>query len=86
LQKFKKGGLVLAIQAGMAIVPVAVCGTYDVCVKGGRTISPCPLHVMIGKPIETEKMTYEDRDALCEKLETAVAELKEKYAASQKKL
>ena len=67
-------------------MPVAVCGTYDVCVKGGRTISPCPLHVMIGKPIETENLTYEDRDALCERLEAAVAELKEIYASSKKLL
>lgn len=66
-------------------MPVAVCGTYNVCVKGGRTISPRPLHVMIGKPIETEKMTYNDRDLLCERLEAAVADLKEQYAAAQKK-
>ena len=41
---------------------------------------------MIGKPIETENLTYEDRDALCERLEAAVAELKEIYASSKKLL
>jgi 1-acyl-sn-glycerol-3-phosphate acyltransferase len=86
LQKFKKGALILAIQTGMPVVPVVVCGTYDVCVKGGRTISPCPLHVIIGKPIETEKMTYDDRDSLCDRLEAAVAQLKDQYAASKKLL
>ncbi len=70
----------------MPVVPVVVCGTYDVCVKGGRAISPCPLHVIIGQPIETDKMTYDDRDSLCDGLEAAVAQLKEQYAAASKKL
>jgi 1-acyl-sn-glycerol-3-phosphate acyltransferase len=34
LQPFKKGGFVLAIQAGIPVVPLCVCGTYDVVVKG----------------------------------------------------
>ena len=38
LQAFKKGGFVLAIQAGMPVVPLCVCGTYDVVVKGGRKV------------------------------------------------
>jgi len=44
LQAFKKGGFVLAIQASMPVVPICVCGTYDVVVKGGRKvhITACP--------------------------------------------
>ena len=38
LQPFKKGGFVLAIQAGIPVVPLCVCGTYDVVIKGARKV------------------------------------------------
>ena len=79
IQKFKKGGLVLAIQADMAIVPIAVIGTHGVVQKGGRAITARPLHVAIGKPIETAHMTYDDRDHLCEHLQQEVSRLKHKH-------
>jgi 1-acyl-sn-glycerol-3-phosphate acyltransferase len=77
LQPFKKGGIVLAIQTGMPIVPVCVTGTMNVVPKGGRWVTPKQkLAVIYGKPIPTAGLTYDDRDMLCKKLEDAVAELK----------
>merc|ERR1719183_2647885 len=70
LQAFKKGGFVLAIQAGIPVVPLCVCGTYDVVVKGARKVRPRPLKLYVGKLIETSHMTYDDRDALCETVKT----------------
>ena len=35
----------VAAQAGVPVVPVCVCGTYDVVVKGGRKVAPRPLKV-----------------------------------------
>ena len=77
LQPFKKGGIVLAIQTGMPIVPVCVAGTMNVVPKGGRWVTPKQkLAVIYGKPIPTTGLTYDDRDMLCKQLEDAVAELK----------
>mmetsp|Transcript_43128 Transcript_43128/g.105479 ORF Transcript_43128/g.105479 Transcript_43128/m.105479 type:complete len:299 (-) Transcript_43128:529-1425(-) len=87
LQPFKKGGLILAIQTGMPIVPVCVSGTRSVCVKGGRCVTPRDLAIIYGKPISTKGLTYDDRDTLCADVEAAVAKLQvtvDKLAASKK--
>ena len=41
---------------------------------------------MIGKPIETDKFSYEDRDLLSERLQEEVAKLKDEFASTQKQL
>lgn len=58
LQPFKKGGIVLALQTGMPIVPVCVGGTINVIGKGARWVTPGQkLTVIYGKPIPTEGLT-----------------------------
>jgi len=83
LQEFKKGVFILAIQAGYPVVPVCVCGTYDVVVKGKRAIKSRPLHLKIGKPIETKDMTYEDRDKLSQMVLQQVTAMKAEWRAGQ---
>jgi len=92
LQPFKKGGFVLAIQAGMPVVPLCVCGTYDVVIKGGRRfwlkkqqVRPRPLKLYVGKPIETENMTYDDRDKLSDNVKAQVAAMKQKWHDTEDK-
>jgi 1-acyl-sn-glycerol-3-phosphate acyltransferase len=76
LRPFKKGAAVLAIQAGVPLVPLAVAGTKEVMTKkhvlirGGR-----PVVLRVGEPIATSGMMLEDRDALTERAHAAVAEL-----------
>jgi 1-acyl-sn-glycerol-3-phosphate acyltransferase len=76
LRPFKKGAAVLALQAQVPLVPLAVAGTKDVMQKksllihGGR-----PTVLMVGEPISTEGRTLEDRDALTEEAHAAVAQL-----------
>jgi 1-acyl-sn-glycerol-3-phosphate acyltransferase len=78
LRPFKKGAAVLALQAQVPLVPLAVAGTKDVMHKqsllihGGR-----PTVLVVGEPISTEGMTLEDRDALTERAHGAVATLLE---------
>jgi len=76
LRPFKKGAAVLAIQAGVPLVPLAVAGTKDVMTKkhvlihGGR-----PVVLSVGEPLSTAGLTMEDRDALTERAHSAVAAL-----------
>mmetsp|Transcript_64585 Transcript_64585/g.154100 ORF Transcript_64585/g.154100 Transcript_64585/m.154100 type:complete len:301 (+) Transcript_64585:54-956(+) len=79
MREFKKGGFVLAIQAGIPVVPVCVCGTYEVVVKGGRKVAPRPLKVIFGKPIKTSALTYEDREILGEQVRKEVAAMQADY-------
>mmetsp|Transcript_7402 Transcript_7402/g.14693 ORF Transcript_7402/g.14693 Transcript_7402/m.14693 type:complete len:307 (-) Transcript_7402:27-947(-) len=82
LQEFKKGVLILAIQSGIPVVPMCVCGTYQVVVKGSKRIHPRPLRLMIGKPIETKDMTYDDRDTLSQQVYEQIAKMKAEWKAS----
>jgi 1-acyl-sn-glycerol-3-phosphate acyltransferase len=76
LRPFKKGASVLAIQAQVPLVPMALAGTKDVMTKkrllihGGR-----PVVLLVGDPISTEGMTLADREALSDQAHAAVAQL-----------
>jgi 1-acyl-sn-glycerol-3-phosphate acyltransferase len=76
LRPFKKGAAVLAIQAQVPLVPLAVAGTKDVMhkrsilIRGGR-----PTVLLVGEPISTAGMTLEQRDALTEQAHASVAQL-----------
>ncbi|ROQ91180.1 lysophospholipid acyltransferase family protein [Desulfosoma caldarium] len=72
LQPFKKGGIILAIQSGQPIVPIALSGSYRILPKGARLVRPGRLRMTIGEPIETAAMTVEDRDGLIDMVREAI--------------
>ncbi len=64
LLAFKKGPFVLAIAAGVPVVPVAVLGAFESLPKGSIAPRQVPISIRIGTPIQTAGLTYEDRDAV----------------------
>lgn len=83
IHQFKKGGLLLAIKAQLPVVPVALCGTRDVVLKGAWKLESKPVELIIGKPIETKGMTYDDRDTLTNNVYKKVIQLKTDWEKSQ---
>lgn len=75
LGPFKKGAAVLALQAGVPVIPLAIAGTKEVLPKGFNQIRSGVVRLRIGKPISTEGMTLEDRGALTERMRSEVAAL-----------
>ena len=55
--EFRSGALRLARDCGVPIVPVAVLGTADVLPKGTNFISPAPMHVRIGEPVDPNSIS-----------------------------
>lgn len=74
LRPFKKGPFVLAIGSGAPIVPVVIHGTIAVNPRGEFRASPGTVHVHLLEPIPTEGLSYDDRDALAEKVRLRMAE------------
>jgi 1-acyl-sn-glycerol-3-phosphate acyltransferase len=76
MQTFKDGAAVLAIRAGLPILPCAVEGTRDVLPARGVVLMPARVHIRVGQPIETAHLTIKDRESLTRDLEVAVAALR----------
>jgi len=69
---FKKGGIVLAIKTGVPILPVAVSGTGHIIPKKSLKVTPGHAIIRYGEPIPTKGLTYDDRNDLLAKVETAI--------------
>lgn len=75
LQPFKKGPFVMAIEAGVPIVPAVVGGVFDILPKKGMRIRPHPITVVFGEPIATSGYTHKKREALNARVHAVMAEM-----------
>ena len=75
LLPFKKGGFIMAIEAQAPIVPVAIRGGRAAMQKGSPWVRPVHVSVRIGRPIATEGLTLDDRDALIQRVRAEVQKL-----------
>jgi 1-acyl-sn-glycerol-3-phosphate acyltransferase len=64
LGEFKKGAFVLAIAAGVPVVPVYLRGTHRVLPSGSFWLRVRPVALIVGDSMPTEGLEYADRDAL----------------------
>lgn len=79
IHAFKKGGLVLAIKSGMPVVPIALCGTSKVAVKGSWELNPIDIQLRIGKPIPTDEITFDDRNEFVARIRSEVSSMKQEW-------
>jgi 1-acyl-sn-glycerol-3-phosphate acyltransferase len=73
LQEFKKGAVVMAINAGVQIVPVACSGAHRVMEKRSLVIHPGEIVVEFLAPIDAAKYTFAQREELNGQLHAALA-------------
>lgn len=73
IMPFKKGPFVLAVEAQVPIVPVAIDGTGRVLPSGGFKIRPHVVRMKVGKPIPTAGR--KDRDQLLREVRDAIIQL-----------
>ena len=74
LRPFKKGPFVLAVAAGVPIVPTLIHGTIEVLPRGSLWLRAGTVHVHLLEPIPTEGYGYEDRDRLARLVHARLAE------------
>jgi 1-acyl-sn-glycerol-3-phosphate acyltransferase len=75
LLPFKKGGFIMAIQAQVPIIPVAVRGGRASMRKGSAIVRPVHVSVRIGEPIPTAGLTVDERDVVIERVRAAIRQL-----------
>jgi 1-acyl-sn-glycerol-3-phosphate acyltransferase len=72
---FKKGPFVVALKAGVPIVPVAIEGSGRVLPKSSFAIRPGPVHFRIGEPIPTAGLEPSEKNALIKRVRDALIDL-----------
>ena len=75
LLPFKKGGFVMAIEAQVPVVPVAISGARAAMRKGSPIVRPVHVSVRIGKPVPTAGLRIDDRDELIARVRAEVQKL-----------
>jgi 1-acyl-sn-glycerol-3-phosphate acyltransferase len=75
LLPFKKGGFIMAIQAQVPIVPVAVRGGRDAMRKGSAIVRPVKVTIRVGEPVPTAGLSINDKDALIARVRAEVQSL-----------
>lgn len=83
VQRFKKGGLILAIESNLPVVPVAICGSSQVLRKKSLQVHPAPVVLRVGQPMGTRHLTVEDRDWFSEQVRAEVVHLKSHWERQQ---
>jgi 1-acyl-sn-glycerol-3-phosphate acyltransferase len=79
--EFRSGALRLARDCGVPIVPVAMLGTADVLPKGANFISPAPMQVRIGEPVDPNSVSAEQlREQVMALRGDRLAEIANRYA------
>jgi 1-acyl-sn-glycerol-3-phosphate acyltransferase len=73
LQPFKKGAFMMAVQAGIPILPVTCNGAFKVLPKKTIVIRPGHVTLTVGDPIATEGLTEKDLPELMEKTRAAIS-------------
>jgi 1-acyl-sn-glycerol-3-phosphate acyltransferase len=75
LLPFKKGGFIMALEAQVPVVPVAISGGRAAMRKGSPIARPVRVTVRIGKPVPTAGLGLEHRDELIAQVRTEVQKL-----------
>jgi 1-acyl-sn-glycerol-3-phosphate acyltransferase len=70
---FKKGVFVMAINAGVPVMPVTICNSRAIQPPGRFAIKPGTIRLVFHHSIPTDQMTHEDRDRLLQLTQAAIA-------------
>jgi 1-acyl-sn-glycerol-3-phosphate acyltransferase len=73
LQQFKKGAVLMAIKAGVPIVPMACSGAHRIMEKHSLVIHPGEILVEFLEPIDASQYSLEQRDKLNERVREVLA-------------
>ena len=72
IQKFKKGGFVMAIESGVPIIPVILRGTWPIMAKSSLRINRGDVEMEIAEPIDTTGYAMESKAELMDRVRDVI--------------
>jgi 1-acyl-sn-glycerol-3-phosphate acyltransferase len=72
IRSFKKGGFIMAVDAGVPIVPVVLKGTWPIMAKSSLRINNGEVSLNIETPIATTDYTRENKDDLIQSVRAVI--------------
>jgi 1-acyl-sn-glycerol-3-phosphate acyltransferase len=78
MNRFKSGSLKIPLRAGAPVVPVTICGTFNIMPKNTFGVKPHPVVMHIGKPIESAGLQVSDFRKFVDRVEQSIRETKER--------
>ena len=79
IKQFKKGGLSIAFDLEMDVVPIAVCGTRNVLKRGSIFIKPCSIQLRIGKPVNINQWKNKKKIDFANYIQKKVMDMKKEW-------
>ncbi len=76
LLPFQRGGFLIALKAGLPIVPVGIEGARRVLAKGSYLVRPGRIVVRFGEPLPTAGLGVTSKGELMERVRAAILELR----------
>ena len=77
LLPFKTGAALIALKAGLPMIPLGLAGTLRIQRRGGFTITPSRVVLAVGEPIPTAGRPITDRGALTDELRCRIQALRD---------
>jgi 1-acyl-sn-glycerol-3-phosphate acyltransferase len=72
LGSFKGGGFLLAIRAGVPVIPVGIAGSHRIVSKGSLEVNSGPVALVLGPPLPTSGLKVAQRDQLAEQVRASI--------------
>jgi 1-acyl-sn-glycerol-3-phosphate acyltransferase len=82
LLPFKSGAALLALRSGFPLLPIGVAGTRRALPRGTLAITPGPVAISIGRPIEVAGRSARDRNDVTRQARETIGALREEAAAA----
>jgi 1-acyl-sn-glycerol-3-phosphate acyltransferase len=87
LQRFHKGGAIIAMRSGVPILPITINGSRFVLPKGTLALMPGKIEVIVGEPIDSGRFGEDGKDQLIAGVKSAIQQnLDLQYGAFVKNL
>ncbi len=75
IKQFKRGGLIIAVESGIPVVPIAIINSHKIHKKGTLTVKRVNIHVKIGEPVKVNNLEPENKKMFPQYLRNKIIEL-----------